>query len=283
MEKNRVVTESMRLGRIFFNTGFYVLSLFFLFNAGCLLASWQPKISIITSIFKGDFFIAEFLHDITRQTVFADCELILLNANPPGIGHELDAILPYLVKYPQQIVYRQLAKDPGLYGVWNIGVRMARGKYLTNANLDDRLAPDCYAIHAQLLDQNPDVDLIYSSSYITRKPNETFEKNSWNGLIDYPEFTPQLIKKSNIPSFNPMWRKIIHYKYGFFEEKYKIAGDCEFWVRIVAGGAKFKKAPGIHGLFYYNKSGLSLDSSKLHIQKQEIKSIRKKYKHFFAS
>ena len=214
------------------------------------------------------------------QTIFADCELILLNANPPNTSHEWDVIKPYLVKYPGQIIYRQLVKDPGLYGVWNIGISMAHGIYLTNANLDDRLAPDCYEVHAQVLDQNPEVDLVYSSSYITMTPNETFAEHHCTGLIDYPEFTPQLIKEINLPSFNPMWRKVIHTKYGFFNDKYKIAGDCEFWIKIVLGGAKFKKASGFHGLFYYNTNGLSLNSKTFDSQYQEIKSIRKKYKHF---
>jgi glycosyltransferase involved in cell wall biosynthesis len=256
---------------------------YYIFGTCCLQAGRQPRISIITSIFKGDLFINEFLKDITRQTVFEECELILLNANPPGTGHEFEAISKYLDRYPNQIIYQQLEHDPGIYGVWNVGIKMARGKYLTNANLDDRLAPDCYAVHARALDQNPDIDLVYSNSYVTKIPNETFERNHCIGLINSPEFTPVMMKTNNLPSFNPMWRRVIHNRFGYFDEQFKIAGDWEFWVRIVMFGAKFKKVAGYHGLFYCNSQGLSMNPNTEGFHKKEVAKIRHKYAKFFKS
>ena len=66
-------------------------------------------------------------------------------------------------------------KDPNV--TWTPRIKMARGRFITNANVDDRLAPDCYETHAHFLDAFPEVDLVYSDSYITRIPNETFELN----------------------------------------------------------------------------------------------------------
>ena len=41
---------------------------------------FYPKISIITSIYKGEKFIKHFFEDIAKQTIFKECELILINA-----------------------------------------------------------------------------------------------------------------------------------------------------------------------------------------------------------
>ncbi len=270
----------MRLNRIIFSKVNLILFLGLLYLGG-LFANKSPKISIITSIFKGEYFIAPFLLDITGQTIFNDCELILLDANLSKKSLEYHIIKYYLAKYPNQIIYKKLNHDPGLYAVWNLGINLARGDYITNANLDDRLAGDCYEIHAQILDQNPDIDLVYSNSYMTKLPNETFELNSAGSLIELPEFRPELIKKHNLPSFNPMWRKAVHVKHGYFDESLKIAGDWEFWVRLVVAGAKFKKAPGVHGLFYHNQKGLSLNKHKFNLQKQERNLVRQKYASFF--
>ena len=252
------------------------LSLVF-FELSCV----QPKISIITSMKDGEYFIAPFLADIVRQTVFAQCELIIINVSPRGEGFAKNIIHKYRAKYPQ-IIYQRLPQDPGLYAVWNKGIKLARGVYVTNANLDDRLAPDCYEVHARVLDENPAVDLVYSNSHITRLPNETFECNSAAGLINHPEFYPDAIKKGNLPSFNPMWRKNLHEKYGYFDPAFRITGDWEMWVRAIVGGAKFKKATGIHGLFYYNTKGLSLDRSTFTEQRQERERVQEKYPNFFA-
>ena len=95
----------------------------------------KPRVSIITSIWKGDDFIEGFLADITDQTVFPQSELILINPSSPG--NEEPIIKKYMEKYPN-IVYLKLPQDPGLYACWNMGIKAARADFVTNANLDDR-------------------------------------------------------------------------------------------------------------------------------------------------
>ena len=102
----------------------------------------------------------------------------MINANSPG--NEEEVIQEYLEKYPNNIVYKRLEEDPGIYGVWNIGVEMSSGEYLTNANLDDRKAINSLERHARELYTSSDVDLVYADMAITDKPNETFENNSSN-------------------------------------------------------------------------------------------------------
>lgn len=228
---------------------------FGLFFWGQFLDAWVFRVSIITSIYKGDQFIKGFMEDITRQTIFDQCELILINANSPG--NEEAVILTYLERYPN-IVYRRLGADPGLYGVWNLGVKLARAKYLTNANLDDRLKPNCYEVHAKALDDHPEVELVYSACYVTQKPNEVFNDMVRLKICPHSclDFSPQNMSEC-LPNNHPMWRKSMHAKYGLFDESYKVAGDWEMWLRAVKGGAHFLRVPGAYGLYYENPQGLS--------------------------
>jgi len=77
-----------------------------------------PKISIITSVYDGDEYIEPFLKNVTTQTIFKEkCELIIINANSPGDEDKI--ISDYVEKYPDNIIYKKLDKDPGIYGVWN--------------------------------------------------------------------------------------------------------------------------------------------------------------------
>src|SRR5579871_950607 len=91
----------------------------------------QPIISIITSLYGADQFIEGFLEDIVQQTVFDQCELIIINANSPG--NEENTIKKYMERY-DNILYFRLNRDPGLYGVWNLAIKMSRGTFITNAN-----------------------------------------------------------------------------------------------------------------------------------------------------
>src|ERR1700730_634961 len=108
----------------------------------------KPRISIITSVYKGDEFIEGFLSDIVRQTIFNECELIIINANSPG--NEEPIIKRYAAQYPN-ILYERLSDDPGLYGVWNYAIKKARADLITNANIDDRRNPESLEMHARAL------------------------------------------------------------------------------------------------------------------------------------
>jgi len=236
-----------------------------------------PKVSIITSVYNGDEHIKEFLEDITQQTIFEDkCELVLVNAASPG--NEFAVIEEYMEKYPDNIVYKKLDKDPGIYGTWNEGVKLSTGTYLTNANLDDRKAPWSLEKHAKELYLNPEVDLVYADSFITHKPNETFMNNSSEGQrYNFPEFSVDNMKMQNLPHNNPMWRKEMHEKHGLFDDKYRSAGDWEMFLRAASGGSRFKKIHDILGLYYFNPEGISTNPENFEWKRKEEKEVYEKY------
>ena len=213
----------------------------------------SPRITIITSVYKSDKFIKGFLEDIIEQTVFDQCELLLINANSPG--NEEAVIKPYLARYPN-ITYIQLDEDPGIYSVWNLGIQLARSEYITNANTDDRLASNCYELHAKALDKHPEVDLVYSDHVITSKPNETLSSTRATKNSNFARFKASEMHRC-LPGMNPMWRKSVHAKHGYFNADFISAGDWEMWCRAVEGGSIFKKVHAVTGLYYRNPDGLS--------------------------
>lgn len=241
--------------KIFFNRNYYYLSVISsLFFSMCYAET--PFVSIITSLYKGDKFIQGFMDDIVKQTIFDKCELIIINAASPG---REEKVIKRFLKLYKNIVYLELDRDPGIYAVWNMGIKIAKAPYITNANVDDRLAHDCYEIHLKALENNPRVDLVYSDCFITKRPNETFEKNSAHATLNRPEFSKQALKNNCLPNNHPMWRKSMHQKYGLFDATFKIAGDWDMWLRAVKDGAIFLKIPQVLGLYYENPHGLSSD------------------------
>lgn len=247
-----------------------LLSFLLLFN---FLQAEKPRVSIITSVFDGDEFIAGFLSDITRQTIFEQCELIMVNANSPG--QEEAIIKEYMKKFPN-IIYKKLDKDPGLYAVWNIAIKMAKADFITNANLDDRRNPNSLEVHAKALENNSDADLVYSDIYVTSGSNETFECNTHLYSIIPEDFSPHVMYKC-ITGPQPMWRKNVHDKYGYFDESFLSGGDFEMWNRAVSMNSKFLKAPGVSGLFYLNPKGLSTAETNKNLIKTELLRINDKY------
>jgi len=237
------------------------------------------KISIITSIFKGEKYIYNFLNTITKQTIFDDCELILINAHSPE--NEESIIKPFLEKF-SNIKYIKLDSDPGIYGCWNIGVQKSTGEFICNSNLDDVRYLDNLEILRKHLFFNDDIDLVYGDSCeVNELPS--LEKNTSNKLSEHSiyNFSHENMIKC-LPGSLPLWRKKLHDKYGYFNEKYKFAGDWEMWLRSVAKGSTFKKIDIISGLYYNNPNGKTTNNNFAKEKFLEEKEIFFKYKNLFG-
>jgi len=238
-----------------------------------------PKISLLTSLYSGDEHIEGFLENITSQTIFDNCELIIIDANSPG--NEKPVIDRYMEKF-SNITYERLEKDPGIYGCWNRALELATGEFISNANLDDRRSRQQLEIFAGALVENEDMDLVYSECFTTDKPNETYMRNSSAGQT-YPvsSFTPENMIKC-LPGCMPLWRKTMHDGCGNFNSKFKYAGDWEMWLRAVRNGSRFLKIDGIHGLYYNNPSGLTTDNTRYQEKFQEEKKTFYEYRDMFG-
>jgi glycosyltransferase involved in cell wall biosynthesis len=233
-----------------------------------------PILTIITSLFKGDEYIDGFLENTSNQIGFENFELIILNCNSPG--NEESKILSYCEKLPN-IVYKKLEKDPGLYGAWNLGIEMSKGRYLTNANLDDRKS---YAYYLLMLDwmmsNNYDVgaSLFWTCSNL---PEHGFEEDA---LIWYKDFSafPSFfdffksdkswtqIQDQCIVGPMPIWKKSVHNLYGKFEEfNYGPSADYAMWLKLMRNGCSFGlyRVPLVYYLKLANSYARRVDTSAL--------------------
>ena len=239
----------------------------------------MPKISLITSVFKAEEHIDQLLEDVTRQSLFEQkCEWIIINVNKSGDDYEEKAILKFKEKYPNNIVYKRLEEDPGIYATWNMAIEMSTGEFITNVNCDDRRPPWAFEMQASALVQNQEIDLVYNDSFIVEDANTMWENLSHTTQrYNFEEFSKEAMLRSNLPHNNPMWRKTLHDNFGMFDDKYRSAGDWEFWLRCAFGGSTFKKLNDILGIYYFNPKGISTNPENFDWKEQEEREVFKKY------
>ena len=241
-----------------------------------------PKISLITSVFKAEEYIEQLMEDVTRQTIFEDkCEWVILNANKEGDDFEEEVIKKYIEKYPNNIVYKRLEEDGGIYDTWNKAIEISTGEFITNINCDDRRAKDGLEKQAKLLVSEPEVSLVYNDSYVVHDSNIQIEKIYDRPNVqkyNFEHFSKEAMIRSNLPHNNPMWRKTLHEKYGLFDVSYKSAGDWEFWLRCAFSGEEFSKHPETLGVYYFNPKGISTNPENNSWKRREEKEIFMKYR-----
>jgi hypothetical protein len=242
--------------------------------------NWNiPKISIITSMKNANKFLNQFLLDVTRQTIFkSHCEWIIIDVNETEDDYEI--IKPFLKEH-KNIIYKK-SKDNGIYATWNEAISLSSGEFITNMNCDDRRHPDNLKKMAKLLSENDDISLVYCDSYIVNQANINWESLPKNcERYNFSEFENSNLLYENTPHNNPMWRRDLHLKYGLFDEKYKSAGDWDFWVRCWHNGEKFKKHPEVLGIYYFNPTGISTNpNNRTSFVEKEENLIRTKYSKF---
>lgn len=197
-------------------------------------------------------------------------ELILVNANSPG--YEEPIIQAYLHKYPN-IKYVRLKHDPGLYKVYNEAIKMAAADLITVADIDDRRNPSFLEQQVKVLEQEPEIDLVYSDYFFTSYPNETWENHHYRYEVQVLDFLPERMNYC-LPGPQPVWRKQMHDKYGKFDESFYFIGNWEFWCRAASQGSKFKKIEGISGLYYFNPNGLRTGSHPEKIKERNVETDR---------
>lgn len=224
-------------------------------SAGVNAQAQTFKVSAIVSTYNSEEFIRGCLQDIVEQTLYQTGELEIVIIDSCSPENERAIVEEFQSFYPN-IIYERTSEREPLYTAWNRAIRMARGQYITNANTDDRHRFDALEKMATSLDLNREIGLVYADQLITTTPNDTFATTTAENRWNWPPYTYEQMKLGCCVGSQPMWRKSLHDKYGYFREEFKCSGDYEFWMRIGSQGEKMALIPTILGLYYFNSKGL---------------------------
>lgn len=134
---------------------------------------------------------------------------------------------------------------PTLYDAWNMGIRIAKGEYITNVNTDDRLYPGALQKMIDVLDNNPDVGVVYPDvDRVAEIDGEPFGVYTWaEGDID-------VLLRGCFLGPMPMWRKSLHDEHGMFDPEMHSSGDYDFWLRLAKAGVKMKRIAEPLGAYF---------------------------------
>lgn len=206
-----------------------------------------PLVSAIVSTYNSEKFIRGKIEDLLNQTIADKLEIIIVNS---GSQQDEDTIIKeYLGKY-SSIKYIKTEERETIYKAWNRGIKIASGKYITNANTDDRLRNDALAILAYELESDSEVALVYADQYITTIQNENYFFSKKSEVVRMPAFDYLVQLERCIVFSQPMWRFSLHYEDNFwFDENLEVCGDHEFELKVSAK-YKMKHIPQVLGNFY---------------------------------
>ena len=221
-------------------------------------------VSAVASMYKGEEYIEQFLSNITSQSIFTEsCELIIVDAFSPG--REIEVIRPFMRKFPN-IKYHRTSERIGIYDAWNLGIRMSEGKFITNTNLDDLRRSDSFQLQLECFETIHFPDVVYQDFFYSFENNLDFQSIASHDIrCRLPIVTMNNLIAFNSPHNAPMWRRSLHDEVGWFNDDYRSAGDCDFWLRCAIKKKNFYKVNEPHVAYYWNPDGLSTNAESVGI------------------
>lgn len=200
------------------------------------------NVSFIVPFLKTDP-VENFLRDLLVQPFFATSEFILISSDYD------DAQLEEIKRYATNFYNIKCAVNPdpiNASALFNHAITLSTMPYMALIKVGDYYDPHQLARHQQELEQNPDLDVVYSDYYVTWI-NQGFTNVSrkWY-TVTTPEFDPYKMS-GDILGIHCLWRRNLHDRFGYFMESLMYEYRWEFWNRCAAQGAQFKKVPGIAG------------------------------------
>jgi glycosyltransferase involved in cell wall biosynthesis len=228
------------------------------------------KTSIITAVGKlshYEEFIPRYIKNVTTQTVFNECELIV-------VYMEWHPMFESLKPYPN-VKFILDDQGKGMYNAWNMGIKNTTGTYITNWNVDDLRFDNNIELKVKLLEEDPDIDLVYNWYTVSQDVHETYSNFNLSKkrlVTAYPDEAHKYVYQCCMCGPDPLWRSSIHDKIGHFDLEYPAIADWEMWVRMASNGFKFKLIPEVLCLFFENKNSVSnrLAESRETVEKSKL-------------
>lgn len=232
-----------------------------------------PLVTAIVSTYNDARFLEGCLEDLARQTIADKLEIVVVDSGSEQNEREIVASFQQRHK-DISVTYIRTEERETVYAAWNRAIQVARGKYLTNANVDDRRREDALELMVAYLDAHPEVALVYADAVVTRTENALFRSpGDVVGFFKWPDYDPKHLFQICYVGPQPMWRRSLHSRYGYFDPTFRSAGDYEFWLRI-AQHERFGHLPDLLGLYLWRDSSVEHRDQALSLRESEVARAR---------
>ena len=200
----------------------------------------NPLVSIITPCYNYGRFLSETLQCVIAQT-YQNWECIIIN---DGSKDNTEAIGLKYAKLDSRIIYNY-QENTGLAGARNNALCIAKGDYIQLLDADDLLEKEKLQLQVELMQDSPNIDLIYSSMKLFKSdaPIRIYEdfdlpnnvkpsgKNEIiiNALLDDTFFLPGCV----------FFRRRLYERTGNFNETLYGLEDWNYWSKAALYGMEF--------------------------------------------
>jgi GT2 family glycosyltransferase len=203
----------------------------------------QPLISILTPVFNTPVpWLHEGVESLLAQA-YENWELVLIDDG--STAPDLMNALPALASRDRRIRLVRLETHQGISAALNRGLDVASGEWITFVDHDDVLEPDALFQNVRLLQENPQVDLIYSDE-------DKLTDQGFDLPMLKPDWSPDFFLSCNYLCHLIFLRRQLIHDVGGFRSGFDGSQDYDLLLRIIERSNRIVHIPRI--LYHWRRS-----------------------------
>ncbi len=227
----------------------------------------EPRVTVVVPAYNHEQYVAECIESVLDQEFSAGVELIVIN---DGSTDGTDARIRDFIKADGRVfTYINREDNRGLIKTLNQGLRMGTAKYFCELASDDLLIPGSIQKRVELLEANPDTDVVFCDAYLMEGSVKT-EKRLCKGneKYDSPDYTIENIIEGKARMFfaSGMFKKEVIDRLGGFDEDFRFYEDLAMKYRL-AQHAKIEYLN--EPVMYYRRHGTNVSVTNRSIVRHE--------------
>ena len=196
----------------------------------------MPKVSVIIPTYNRAQMVCEAMDSVVTQTL-QDVEIIVVDdGSTDGTGEVLAE------RYGDRIQYFW-QENQGRAVARNRGVQAASGAYVLFLDSDDLLLPQSLELLSGLLDDHPEVDVVYSDGYYCDAKGRDIQRiSAERPPVDHDNILEIMVITNIVVAINSTMvrrRCLEALGYPYFDESLRGTEDADLWLRLAAQGCRF--------------------------------------------
>ena len=185
---------------------------------------YRPKISIITPVWNTDEKWLRLAVESALSQVYDNWELCI--ADGRSEKPHVNKVLEECAGADSRIKVKFLSENKGIAGNSNEALSLATGQFVAFLDHDDELAPFALYEVVRLLNENPELDYIYSDE------DKIDEKGQRRDPFFKPDWSPDMFLSCNYLCHLSVIRKSVVDDVGGFRTEYDGSQDYDLFLRV---------------------------------------------------
>jgi len=227
----------------------------------------NPFVTVLLPVYNGGTYLSDAIQSILNQS-YKDFELLIIN--DCSTDHSEDVIRTF---NDPRIILLNNTVNLGQTKSLNVGLRLAKGKYIARMDADDLAFSTWLESLVGFIQKNPQYPLVSPNALVIDDNNHIMR--TFDLYACWEDMLLRSITSSPVNHVGSIFDREAVIQEGGYDEDYRISADYHLWIRLIAKKYQFASVPKTLVAIRRHQQSLSLSQSER--ETEELSTIIQKH------